>query len=813
MRYVFKLQTKSASGRSLIVPINVIGEAINWPSFWGIFRVDASTKETAKEDFTQVADILNCPKTIDGVRRTLSNLEPKNDWLLILDNADNPDTDYQDYIPPGNRGAIIMTSRNPKCGFYGTSGHEELDRLKDEECLELFRKSAQLPDMPPPAKDYAMGLIKILGHHTLAILHAGTFIAHSGISISEYAGLLDKSRLRLLGKFTMGQGKSRYETVYATIEASMEFLRCQNADETEPQHRDAVQLLQILSTLHYESAPLDMIIDAWRGGKKARMVPEENKLYSDALTAWHVEQAPDLVGTDDAEMRISEAVTRLESLALVRRDQFEREWRSVSMHPLVHGWAWDRQNEKGRKTSIRMGECTVVLARYYEHEWRTYYSQFGPHLKRLVDLDTGLVCDAAQSRYNLQIFVQIAWLFVRLGLDKDMYKLSIQIFQNLKLNNEEPTEDLRELYRLVAMASEEGDPARAVTVYEAIKRLDEERPQKKTKGWLWNLRDLGGAYRANGQTKKAVALLEEVVHAQEHLGEEHREMLDSQHKLAGALGRDGRHVEAIALFEKVVSIRNRLLPRNHPDRLASERYLGVAYLRNGQLAEASRVLEDVAQRDAQIRGEGDRLTARTRAWLAKSYRDTGRLSEAIKLYERVLSVRKSQLGETDTSLLTLQHNLANALLEAGRGSEAVDLLEQVVRVEGTLYGQDDDRGKASKDLLARAYKVRDGPSSGCLPETASTAVSTQSDPHTSSTDTHVSTNGNMEAGDEAQLQNSAIRSHALEPMLIESMALGKKRQRAVKSPEEGAVGSPDQLECGSTSREAIRSKKRRVETT
>lgn len=706
-----------------------------------------------------------------------------------------------------------MTSRNPKCGFYGTSGHEELDRLEDEECLELFRKSAQLPDMPPPTKDDAVGLIKTLGHHTLAILHAGTFIAHSSVRISEYAGFLDKSRLRLLGKFTMGQGKSRYETVYATIEASMEFLRSQNADETESQYRDAIQMLQLLSTLHYESAPLDMITDAWRGGKIARRTSEKYKLYSADLTAWHVEQAPDLVGSDDAEMRISEAVTRLESLALVRRDRFAREWRSVSMHPLVHGWAWDRQSKEEQKASVRMSECAVALSEYHVDGWCTYYSQFWPHLKRLIDLDTDLVCDAAQSRCNLQICAHIAALFSWLGLYKDMHNLLGQIFQRLKLDNKEPTEDLREFYRMAAAAIQEDSPAQAVAIYEAIKRLDEKRSNGKDQACLRNLRELGAAYSANGQSEKAVALLEEVVHTQEQLGEEDRDLLDSQDELSNALERDGRKLEALTLLEKVVSIQNRLLPRNDPDRLTLEHNLGVVYLRNGQLAEATRIFEDVVPRQVQLRGEESLDLAETQAWLAKSYKLTGRLPEAIQLYERVLNLRKSQLEERHPSLIKTQHDLAEALLEAGRGSEAIKLLERVVKGERSLYEQDDNRGKASKDLLTRAYKARNGPCERSLPETTSTVTSTQFDPQTSSTDTHVLTNGNMEAGDKAELQRSETCGNALDDMLTQSRAFGGKRQRALNFPEEGAGGSPDRLECGPTSCEAIRSKKRRVETT
>ena len=53
----------------------------------------------------------------------------KQSWLLILDNADDPNIDYQLYLPSGTHGAVIITSRIPECRKYGTVGAEALETV------------------------------------------------------------------------------------------------------------------------------------------------------------------------------------------------------------------------------------------------------------------------------------------------------------------------------------------------------------------------------------------------------------------------------------------------------------------------------------------------------------------------------------------------------------------------------------------------------------------------------------------------------------------------------------------------------------
>jgi hypothetical protein len=62
----------------------------------------------------------------------------KQTWLLILDNADDPNFDYQVYFPSGTHGAVLMTSRVAECKRYSLDAFEALEGLEDEDSKELL---------------------------------------------------------------------------------------------------------------------------------------------------------------------------------------------------------------------------------------------------------------------------------------------------------------------------------------------------------------------------------------------------------------------------------------------------------------------------------------------------------------------------------------------------------------------------------------------------------------------------------------------------------------------------------------------------
>lgn len=71
-------------------------------------------------------------------------LNLKTGWFLILDNADNPDFDYQGYFLSRATETIIMTSWVTDCSLYRTIGSKTLINFSQEKCVKLIFKAVKI---------------------------------------------------------------------------------------------------------------------------------------------------------------------------------------------------------------------------------------------------------------------------------------------------------------------------------------------------------------------------------------------------------------------------------------------------------------------------------------------------------------------------------------------------------------------------------------------------------------------------------------------------------------------------------------------
>jgi hypothetical protein len=66
--------------------------------------------------------------------------------MFVLDNADDPNVDYQDYFPAGPIGVVVLTSRNQECEQYATGKRTALEGLPTAEGRKLLLKAAGIVD-------------------------------------------------------------------------------------------------------------------------------------------------------------------------------------------------------------------------------------------------------------------------------------------------------------------------------------------------------------------------------------------------------------------------------------------------------------------------------------------------------------------------------------------------------------------------------------------------------------------------------------------------------------------------------------------
>jgi hypothetical protein len=517
--------------------------------FWGVFWVNVDKPSIAETSFIAIASVLGC--SVDSAYDALQVLASiKQSWLLILDNADDLDFDYQAYLPSGTQGAVLITSRIPECRRYNTVGAEALEGLKEDYSKELLLKAAEIPPESWLSHNtQAEEVVYLLGSHTLALIQAGAYIANGHCQLEQYSEVYRCQRKRLLG-YRQKQAQSRYRDVYATFEASANVLEQSKSEAA----KDALGLLGILSMLNSSILPLQIFENAWVGGREFLRAARNEAGSMDSMSQSHISRLPSFieVGNDNWDpYRLIEASSLLTSLSLVTRHILNGSLR-LSMHPLAHAWAKDRQDSEQQKDTWIAAGCVLTFSRSNTYTWQTQQRLLLPHVQSYLDIEIGsaLLFSSPAIVPIVPILLACGWALLHMRQDARLGYLLEDMFLKLGKNPKKPSEASLPLYDLQARS-------------------------------LSNL----------GKNKKAITLLEQVVQIQATtLAEDHPDQLASQHELARAYEANGQVKEALTLLEQVVQIQATTLAEDHPSRLASQHALAVAYKANGQVTEAITLL-------------------------------------------------------------------------------------------------------------------------------------------------------------------------------------------------------------------------------
>jgi tetratricopeptide (TPR) repeat protein len=585
-------------------------------------------------------------------------------WLLILDNADDPNFDYQVYFPPGNLGVVLMTSRNPECHRFATIGFEVLEGLDEEDARTLLLRAAAIHlDQWPLCEEHARAVTDTLGSHPLALIQAGSYVARGHCTLQQYPQVHQRYCQRLL-QYYPKQAQSRYGHVYATFEASAQVLES-SGNETA---KDALQLLSTLSMLGPGGLPMAIFEAAWQGaqGTSLDAVMIDDVGY---LSKWHVSQLVPLIQADLNEwdsFRIVEASHLLVSLSLINENNQNGSF-SISIHPLTHSWARDRQSQEGQAQAWVSTGSMIALSCSDTDLWMVYERQLRQHIHSYLDKKGVEMFSYGPRLMIARILVRCGRLLHQMRDDSKLFAFLRYVFKQLAVDPMTPSQEWLSLYDLMAKnLLNIGNVREAVRLLEHIVKILEQTPAENHPNRLASQHELAGAYLANGQVTEAVRLVEHVVKIREQtLAENHLDRLASQHELAGAYLANGQVKEAVQLLEHVVKIGEQTLAENHPDQLASQHELAGAYLANEQVKEAVQLLKHVVKIGEQTLAENHPDQLASQHELGRAYLANGQAREAVRLLEYVVKTEERTLTENHPNRLASQHALAEAYLANG----------------------------------------------------------------------------------------------------------------------------------------------------
>ncbi len=630
-------------------------------SYWGIFWINASSNELAKRTYQDIAKVGGVDENVRAAKYWLSNL--KTQWLLIIDNVDDPEVRLDDYIPEGERGHVLITTRIPSNKVYGTVGpqHLRFGGLEDKDGNILLLKAASKP-IPGDLRSqgFATSITRSLGSLPLALLHAGKAIMKRLCTLENYLQYhqIEKQKVREARGFQ--KGDNIYMNVYSTFEIN--FRGLQNKATTEAQ--DAIQLLQMFSFFHRENIRLDFLTKiatnptieleqqkkeqaghttiaantrtrTWTNTCKAVMLEIASLIYKERTPP----VLPHLFRDNSeferlGEFRLLAALNELTQLSLITYNEVND---SYSMHPVVHTWARERPEFSATEQAVWCQAATTALAQCI--------------------------------------------LLPPLGNGEADEILRSQLLPHI--------DHVRERQREIDQRIMEAQKSRSTTLL--LSRPEMSRTQ------VTQLAKFSRVYAQNGRWDKAQELQLTVRDfCSDMLGEEHQSTLRIKLALAGTNWQLGRGNEAAELQDQVLRVYLTSLGEKHPHTLKVMDVLGESRWQQGRYTDSEKLHDRALKGMIEVLGRDHGDTLKAMDNLGRAHGSHWRTDKARELHsEAVVGMRKNtNLGPTHLETLTAMDNLAMTYMAYGRDAhsfevkEAYQLLLEVVKAREVKLGKE-----------------------------------------------------------------------------------------------------------------------------
>ena len=525
------------------------------------------------EQFAALADALGCAPADPGLttagRAAVAELRKRHRWLLVFDNAENPE-DVAGWLPGGS-GHVLITSRTRRWAEIAVP--MEIDVLARPDSVAILRD--RVPGLPVEDADR---LAEALGDLPLALVQAAAFMADTGMPEAEYTSLLSARATAILDQ---GRPTSYPRSLAAVTLLAFDRLR----DEDEA----AADVASVCAFLAPEPVPLEWFT--------SELAPLPTVL---------ADRAADPVAWRQVLARISQ-----HALARIGNN-------GLQMHRCTQ--AIVRAHLPGAKAAAIRAQAAALLAAnspndpQVPNDWPKW-ARLLPHL---IAMDP-----ATTSNQQLrELACEAAWYLVRRGDARSGHQLARHLYE--RWQDRLGPDDCHTLKAAAAL----GVACRETGRYSEARQLDQDTLARRRRvlgedhpDTLTSANSLAVDLYAAGDLRAARELhADTVARRRRVLGEDHPDTLWSATSLAADLRALGDAAEARRLDEDTLTRRRRVLGDDHPHTLTSAANLAADLRALGDGAEARRLDEDTLTRRRRVLGEDHPDTLTSAANLAADTR-------------------------------------------------------------------------------------------------------------------------------------------------------------------------------------------------
>ncbi|WP_346107477.1 FxSxx-COOH system tetratricopeptide repeat protein [Nonomuraea maheshkhaliensis] len=658
------------------------------------------------------AGTMGIEEAADSVRDALQRGDPVDRWLLIFDNADDPE-EIRPFIPHGSQdGHVLITSRNSR--WSGVAETVSVDVFSTAESVAFLRKRLRR-EVP---ESEAVHLAHELGNLPLALEQAAAVQDTTGMSTDEYVRLLAEQTGDLL---QLGKSTEYPHTMTAAWQLSVH--------QVESRMPEAAEVLRCLAFFGPDPIPRFVFQRSRDSGAERMGTVLSNPLTRSQAFAELARFSLLRIEPDTGTVQVHRLVQALlrDSLTLEEQEEFrhevhlllaagappdpedistQEEYTFLLPHVRPSGLARS-DDERVRESALNIvrhlyrvanWRSARSLAEEFRQSWVATSGEHDPFVLRLRRHLGNVLWQLSANKESLELndatFDLMREVF---GADhEETLRMALTYAANLRAQGRFEDAKEQDAASLAALETRYGvsDPttlsamnnlaldhallSRYDTALELQKLayIEQSSVRRKVNKWevqlFWN--NLARVVRLSGHHEQACDVGEEAyAYGVRELKIEHPLTLATARDLSIAKRRMGHLDDAYELIQDVHTRLNKLYGPDSPETMAATVALSNTLRQLGRLEESMALAKDAHQRHLQTYGANHPFTYGCQLNLGLLYRLRGDAKKAMELDEKTYEGLLDRLGAAHVYTFSSTINLAGDLAELGEPERAAEL--------------------------------------------------------------------------------------------------------------------------------------------
>jgi tetratricopeptide (TPR) repeat protein len=608
-----------------------------------VWWIRAETQSTITSDLAGLAPRLaRSGQSFEGPRQAcnaaLEELRNRDRWLLIFDNARQPD-DLQPFLLPGAAGHVLITSANSH--WQSIAKVQPVNAWLREESIEFLRTRLGKIDQRHSADQ----LSAALGDLPLALDQAAACITQAKMSVSEYLRDYENLWAEMLGR---SRPMGSYP-VHAAMTWELSFRRIESLNPM------AAQLLTVCGFFSPDDIPLTMIENA------SNELPHQ--------LAFGLLDAP----------------SRVEALNLLDRFSMARTGEGViSIHGVIAAMAQDRldagERVKWATIALRIASIAFSFDSQNPNSWHS-----------CADVLPHVLCSTLHAQEAGVVPQEVVDMLSRIGRfllkqgnyseARTLLEMAHTLVQTTYGAGSVQAADIAN--NLARVRHRLGDLAGASALYDIALEIDrknygEDDPHLATvaNNSAMTLVELGRLTEARDRFEWAIGVY------RKSYTKDHPKIASVMNNLGFVLMQLKDYANAHHWLQQSLAITESTFGANHPQAACIAVNLGAALRAQRQYGPARKLFDRAMLIDHTAFGNNHPAIARDLLNLAQLLSDQEKFDEAVPLLERSLSITESSFGPAHRETVLCLRELGRALKGAGDATRAVDCMMRVSSIMG-----------------------------------------------------------------------------------------------------------------------------------